>query len=65
MSANFRKTFNTCINCIMLKNQRLEANTVDPDEMAHYEPSHLDLQCLQIQQLLYGIMETIVVIYNR
>ena len=22
------------------------ANTVDPDETAHYEPSHLDLQCL-------------------
>ena len=22
------------------------ANTVDPDKMAHYEPSHLDLQCL-------------------
>ena len=21
-------------------------NSVDPDEMAHYEPSHLDLQCL-------------------
>ena len=21
-------------------------NTADPDEMAHYEPSHLDLQCL-------------------
>ena len=35
------------------------ANTVDPDETAHYEPSHLDLQCLQIQQLLclalYGL----------
>ena len=28
------------------------ANTVDPDETAHYEPSHLDLQCLQIQLLL-------------
>ena len=28
------------------------ANTVDPDEMAHNEPSHLDLQCLQIQLLL-------------
>ena len=22
------------------------ANTADPDETAHYEPSHLDLQCL-------------------
>ena len=25
-----------------------KANTVDPDEMAHYEPSHLGVQCLQI-----------------
>ena len=23
------------------------ANSVDPDEMAHHEPSHLDLHCLQ------------------
>ena len=23
------------------------ANSVDPDEMAHYEPSHLNLHCLQ------------------
>ena len=22
------------------------ASSVDPDEMAHYEPSHLDLHCL-------------------
>ena len=22
------------------------ANSIDPDEMAHYEPSHLDLHCL-------------------
>ena len=29
-----------------------KANTVDPDEPAHYEPSHLDLQCLKIQLLL-------------
>ena len=28
------------------------ANTVDPDETAHYEPSHLDLQCLHTQLLL-------------
>ena len=27
------------------KNQK--ANSADPDEMAHYEPSHLDLHCLQ------------------
>ena len=23
------------------------ANSVDPDQMAHNEPSHLDLHCLQ------------------
>ena len=26
--------------------QNRMANDVDPDEMAHYEPSHLDLPCL-------------------
>ena len=35
------------------------ANTVDPDMTAHYEPSHLNLQCLQIQLflclVLYGL----------
>ena len=28
------------------------SNSVDPDEMAHYEPSHLDLCCLQKNLLL-------------
>ena len=27
-------------------NTDIVANSVDPDEMAHYEPSHLDLHCL-------------------
>ena len=40
------------INCNLLKIKDYSANTVDPDETAHYEPSHLDLQCLQIQLLL-------------
>ena len=31
------------------------ANSVDPDEMAHYEPSHLDLHCLQ--RCLYWSVE--------
>ena len=46
-------------NCIMLKSQRLEGNSVDPDEKAHYVQPHLDLQYLQIQLLLclalYGL----------
>ena len=30
------------------------ANSVDPDEMAHYKPSHLDLHCLQ--RYLYNLV---------
>ena len=57
-TAKFRKLYD--IHCIMLKNQRLEGkNTKDPDETAHYEPSHLYIQYLQIQLLLcltlYGL----------
>ena len=30
-----------------MQQQKVEfANSVDPDEVAHYEPSHLDLHCL-------------------
>ena len=32
---------------VLVKNNNRMANSVDPDEMAHYEPSHLDLHCLQ------------------
>ena len=36
----------------MLRIHRLEgANSVDPDEVAHNEPPHLDLHYLQIQLL--------------
>ena len=28
------------------KSKNRMANSVDSDEMAHYEPSHLDLHCL-------------------
>ena len=47
MSAKFRKTCNR--NCLDYR-----VNTIDQDEMAHYEPSHLDLQCLQIQIFVFG-----------
>ena len=30
------------------KNKNRMANSVDPDEMDHHEPSHLDLHCLQM-----------------
>ena len=32
-----------------------QANSVDPDEVAHYEPPHLDLLCLQIQLVRFCI----------
>ena len=32
---------------ILVKNQSSMANSLDPDETAHYEPSHQTLHCLQ------------------
>ena len=34
---------------IILRFQRLEGNSADPEEVAHNEPPHLDLPCLQIK----------------
>ena len=33
---------------VSVKNKKTIANSVDPDEMAHYEPSQLDLQYLHM-----------------
>ena len=33
------------------------ANSVDLDEVAHYEPPHPDLSCLQIQLLLSLVLK--------
>ena len=33
------------------------ANTVDPDETAHKELSHLDLQCLPSSPLIFNIIQ--------
>ena len=30
------------------------ANSVDPDEVAHYEPPHLDLHCLPSSLRIYN-----------
>ena len=32
-----------------IEHSKTRANCVDLDEVAHYEPPHLDLRCLQIQ----------------
>ena len=45
--ANFQKHLSA--SYIILRMQRLEANSVDLDEVAHYEPPHQNLRCLQIQ----------------
>ena len=44
---NFKKMFHP--SYIILRIQKLEVNSVDLDEVAHYEPPHQDLGCLQIQ----------------
>ena len=43
---------------VKVPNTRLAelANTVDPDETAHYEPSHLDLQCLPSSLCTFNII---------
>ena len=46
-SANFQKLLRK--RFITLRIQRLEGNFVDFDDVAHHEPPHQDLCCLQIQ----------------
>ena len=47
-SANFsKKKLNPCY--FIMRIQRQRANSVDLDEVAHYEPPHQDLHCLQMQ----------------
>ena len=43
LSLNFDMSTDACQSKI----KNIMANSVDPDEMAHYEPSHLELHCLQ------------------
>ena len=58
-TGEFQTTFVVCFFIFCFTNSRLErrlyaklknwmSNSVDPDETAHYEPSHLDLCCLQM-----------------
>ena len=48
-SANFQKVLSPNYMYIILRIHRLEANSVDLDEVAHHEPPHQDLCCLHIQ----------------
>ena len=38
------------------------ANSVDPDEVAHYEPPHLDLRCLRIQLSLVLVLKMVIIL---
>ena len=51
-SARFKENKNN--NSIMLlhtEESKKMANSIDPVEVAHYEPSHLDLPCLSFNYL--------------
>ena len=39
------------------------SNSIDPDETAHYEPSHLDLRCLQMPIFTACSSEGVNIIY--
>ena len=43
----FKLWMSITVNRESVKTKNIMANSVDPDEMAHHEPSHLDLHCLQ------------------
>ena len=40
---------------ISIRNQNRMANNVDPDETAHYEPSHQGLHCLHRYLVWFGL----------
>ena len=40
------------------------ANSVDPDETAHYEPSHLDLHCLQRYRVWFTTLEGLICLHT-
>ena len=50
-----------CRSCLTHKTPNITiaafANIVDPDETAHYEPSHLDLQCFNIIQFILKVFQ--------
>ena len=41
------------------------ANTADPDETAHNEPSHLDLQCLPSKVLFFNIKQFLLKVFRN
>ena len=48
---------------IILRIQTLEANSVDLDEVAHDEPPHQELRCLQIQLFSSPVVKELIPFY--
>ena len=46
MILKFQKLFR--LGCVILRAQRVDGTSVEPDEAAHYVSPHLVLHCLQI-----------------
>ena len=55
LSANFQK--NVKSKLYRIENLKTRGQTVDLDEVAHYEPPHQDLYCLQIQLFLSMVLK--------
>ena len=51
------KFLKKCSSYIILRILSIEGNSVDLDEVAHFEPPHQDLSCLQIRLLLSLILK--------
>ena len=68
IKSNFmeKKTDNKIYVCRISKRVRLSymkwrrANSVDPDEVAHHEPPHLDLHCFQMQLHVFSFLMLLV-----
>ena len=57
---NFKKSSVQTVSYWEFKNSK--ANSIDPDEVAQFEPPHLDLLCLQIQ--LYSLLKLLVLVWQ-
>ena len=60
-SANFQKMLSS--SYIILRFQDQRANSVDLDEVAHDEPPHQDLRCLQTQLFSSLIVKELMLIH--
>ena len=53
------------LSYIILRIQRLEGKQCRSDEVAHYEPPHQDLRCLQIQLFSSLVLKELNLFYSK